>query len=318
MFGRSAVVAMAMAVAMLGCFTLAGCFTPAPPEGAPCNPNAPSCPNGQSCVLIAGAHVCSSSNGMLPDAPMHDGDGNVQVLDADHDGVIDGDDNCPTAANATQRDEDADHIGDVCDPCPQDADNTDSDGDNVGDACDPNPGTGGDQIVLFEGFADPLAPTWTTTGTWTVSNGALQSTVSGGNENTLVTPAMSSAHLTIYSQVEITAIEGGQSGGALGVVDRYDATANAGVMCGGVRGNGGFLGIVNAATQLAVQVAPHAFSVGATFTLAFKRNDNSYSCSDTATGTNVNANIGPAGNFVGLRNRVASAKFGWLLVVRSP
>ena len=36
-------------------------------------------------------------------------------VDADRDGVWDGDDNCPTAANADQRDVDGDVVGDACD-----------------------------------------------------------------------------------------------------------------------------------------------------------------------------------------------------------
>jgi hypothetical protein len=38
--------------------------------------------------------------------------------DADHDGVPDAADNCPTTANADQRDTDGDHIGDACDVLP--------------------------------------------------------------------------------------------------------------------------------------------------------------------------------------------------------
>jgi hypothetical protein len=41
-----------------------------------------------------------------------------EPADADGDGVADGQDNCPTAANADQRDTDGDGIGDACDQCP--------------------------------------------------------------------------------------------------------------------------------------------------------------------------------------------------------
>ncbi|HVM98046.1 MAG TPA: thrombospondin type 3 repeat-containing protein, partial [Candidatus Acidoferrales bacterium] len=76
--------------------------------------------------------------------------------DTDGDGICDGADNCPTAANPTQTDSDGDGKGDACDNCPSVANPTqaDSDGDGRGNACDncrsiPNPGqedTDGDGI----------------------------------------------------------------------------------------------------------------------------------------------------------------------------
>ena len=45
-------------------------------------------------------------------------DGFALVFDLDGDGVADGDDNCPTVANADQADVDGDGVGDACDPCP--------------------------------------------------------------------------------------------------------------------------------------------------------------------------------------------------------
>ncbi len=58
--------------------------------------------------------------------------------DDDGDGVKNGEDNCPTTANADQKDTDGDGIGDVCDNCPSEAneDQKDTDGDGIGDACD--------------------------------------------------------------------------------------------------------------------------------------------------------------------------------------
>ena len=295
-----------------------GCYNGVAPQGAPCAPTNPSCPSGQSCVLAGDRWMCSSS-GVAVDAQVDArADADPASLDDDGDGIANGVDNCRDTANPTQTNEDADAFGDVCDLCPAYAETTDGDGDGVGDKCDPNPTTAGDQIVLFEGFDGPMPPTWTATGAYSTSAGSLISVVSGATQNTLVTPTATSPRQTMYAQMTLTAIEGGQTGGALGIVDRFDAGATQGVMCGGVRGNGGFLGIVNAANGLAIQIAGHAFSVGTTYTLKFTRNDNNYACTDLATGTTVTASAAPNGTLVGFRNRVASASYAWFMVVRSP
>jgi hypothetical protein len=89
-----------------------------------------------------------------------------------------------------------------------------------------------------------------------------------------------------------------------------------GVMCGGARGNGGFLAVVNAANGIAIQAAPHSFDVGTSYRLRFTRIGNNYACNDMLVSQTVTANAGPGGSLIGLRNRVASASFEWLMVVR--
>ena len=58
----------------------------------------------------------------------------ARVLDQDHDGLANDQDNCPAAANADQSDKDGDARGDACDGCPDSG--TDKDGDGYDDACD--------------------------------------------------------------------------------------------------------------------------------------------------------------------------------------
>lgn len=62
----------------------------------------------------------------------------VVAQDADGDGVLDANDNCPAVANADQSDVDGDTFGDVCDNCFVifNFDQSDTDGDAIGDACD--------------------------------------------------------------------------------------------------------------------------------------------------------------------------------------
>lgn len=83
-------------------------------------------------------------------------------LDEDGDGTWDGDDNCPTVANADQSDADGDDFGDVCDNCPVDPNPSqgDSDGNGIGNACDPvcltiQRGTSGSVSDTFVAVGEP-------------------------------------------------------------------------------------------------------------------------------------------------------------------
>ncbi len=69
--------------------------------------------------------------------------------DADNDGVINQEDNCPNEPNNSQSDEDDDGVGDRCDNCPEEAnfDQADSDVDGVGDACAALQDRDSDEIV---------------------------------------------------------------------------------------------------------------------------------------------------------------------------
>jgi len=162
-----------------------GCYNPTPQPGLPCAEN-DACPGGQTCVV----GVCRLDDGsgtpdartdgpLAPDAsidgPPADAAPDGPPADLDGDGIANAVDNCPTAQNLDQHDEDNDSEGDVCDNCPHIANATQANvmegaggADAVGDACDPNPTTPGDTIARFIPFH--VMPTGVTTqGTWAVS-----------------------------------------------------------------------------------------------------------------------------------------------------
>jgi hypothetical protein len=116
------------------------------------------CGDGTVCDFTAeGGPICVSANG--------DGDG---------DGLTNDKDFCQHAPGG-KYDEDQDGIGDDCDRCPiaPPRDVADSDGDAVDAPCDPAPNDPGDEILLFDSFADGLAARWkpTTPAAWSVPGG---------------------------------------------------------------------------------------------------------------------------------------------------
>ena len=160
-----------------------------------------------ACLTACGFHATSKTSPVdSGDAPVSvdaapdaasvvvDGppDAMVTPIDTDGDGIVDALDNCPTVANANQRDWDGDHHGDVCDHCPHlpSAADPDSDGDGVGDACDPRPSLAGDTRVLWDGFYDAADITgWADgntggTGTWAVTGGKLVQSATNPNQFT--------------------------------------------------------------------------------------------------------------------------------------
>lgn len=85
-------------------------------------------------VILADA----DSDGIIDDNDNCPFTPNTDQSDVDGDGVGDACDNCPTTSNPNQLDSDKDGVGDLCDNCPDvsNPDQLDQDGDGVGNACD--------------------------------------------------------------------------------------------------------------------------------------------------------------------------------------
>jgi hypothetical protein len=110
-----------------------------------CDDNAAGCANGTSLatfpaiqglgylVRLGGINATGSGSMEISCAPF--------CPDLDSDGVCDGDDNCPSVANANQADGDGDGVGDACDNCPAVANplQEDANRNGIGDACEAPP-----------------------------------------------------------------------------------------------------------------------------------------------------------------------------------
>lgn len=81
------------------------------------------------------------------DQPFNDND-QPAGDDADRDGIVDAEDNCPNVSNPTQEDLDNDGVGNSCDNCPDvpNKDQANADGDLSGDLCDEFPDIHDDEL----------------------------------------------------------------------------------------------------------------------------------------------------------------------------
>lgn len=337
--------------AALAAAMLAGCYAPNAPVGITCDPAQPVCPRGQSCVPGTTGYSCQIASGgggfdapidapideptsdtSMADAPMADApptDGPASdapaAVDTDGDGVKDTVDNCPTVANAAQYNEDGDRFGDVCDPCPPVADNAppDGDGDGVADACDPRPSTGGDTLVLFEGFGGGVPATWTKTGTWTASNGSVtgDGTAGGGAKLMLLAPSPTTSTYTVSTSMLLQATVPNVDVAA-GLIESYDTTARTGVYCHVTAWSATNTPVaLNRVSASGTVLDTSAFDItpGTTYAVSERRDGTSRTCrithgaaAATATGT---APESPTTPVAGARLIRTKATFAWLMIV---
>nr|WP_276603091.1 thrombospondin type 3 repeat-containing protein [Nannocystis pusilla] len=79
----------------------------------------------------------------------------ARILDQDHDGLANSEDNCPLVANLDQVDADGDERGDACDACPDSG--VDMDGDGYDDGCDNCPAVANPDPPQAPSQFDPLS-----------------------------------------------------------------------------------------------------------------------------------------------------------------
>lgn len=291
------------------------------------------------CVIVVGIAaglVACQYNGRPPGSGDDNDDGTADAVpgspdarpdahpgdpDSDGDGVADSGDNCVAIANPSQANEDGDGTGDACDPCPQlAAPQADADGDGIGDGCDPHADTGGDELLLFDGFAGSgLAPGWVIqpggSGTWTVGGGDL--VVTGGEpaEIGLVHVGNPGDTLMVDAAIDVTATGPGAIRSVAVLVDA-EAGATAFDFCA-VSFDSTEIELYRYEDSFwnSVETSPISTPLGPY--LLRSRTTEGTSCTVDATALGAQAVPG-TGDHVGLRVRNATVHFAYIAVYRSP
>jgi hypothetical protein len=253
-------------------------------------------------------------NGKMPDGNELRPDNDDDI---DFDGVPNDIDNCPSASNAYQGNEDGDKFGDACDPCPIVADDNppDADGDGVADACDPLPAIPGDDVKFFEGFHQGAPQGWDKAGTWSTSNDQLIGTATGDGHFTLI--ATDRTRETLTAKITVTAA--GTASSAFGLADNKQISATSAILCE-----------VDATPEVVVfesggtgtsQAQPYELMVGQTYLVKVRRDNSTYTCTADRSGTTATAtktfSLANTPYQSGLAIKDATIKVDWFMVVES-
>jgi hypothetical protein len=264
-------------------------------------------------LLLGGCRQLLGLDDMPTDASQRKSDANGNDADAyimplpddmDADGVKDEVDNCPTAPNPNQNNEDGDAFGDACDPCPIDIDNTDTDTDGVGDKCDPHPNTPGDRLVLFEGFGSGVPTSWTNIGA-VAGSGEVSLPLVANNHTAIVPPLAMLGNGTLT--VSIVIDNEGANGSASAITMPYNATNDDGIFCEfdndtntNDNPHGHFLDIydthANGGQGQGVNFTNYNWSFGVQHKLVMTRSGSNYSCTATPQGGSAHSTSGSSNN----------------------
>jgi len=266
-----------------------------------------------------------------PDAPLQDRDGDL---------IADAVDNCPDRPNPDQHDEDGDLLGDVCDNCPHVA-NADQANvlesqngatpDGVGDACDPFPTAGGNEILVFDGFA-AASGHWqgTRNGVWQVANDVVTQTSLVGPTEYYYRDLSSNQPIVIETRARI--LNGNPAGYGVGPVAQYDSGSaeSYGYLCqlfdaaDPVMLNASMIHLYGSAgSVLSAQLDPTAIQFGQPWQLRLDTNPSSnpatarQSCSARGQSLDLTAQSADAAitqGKIALRARYASVAYEYVVV----
>jgi hypothetical protein len=278
--------------------------------------NTPTCAPGDGSVIDMGTH------GSCTDP----------TLDCDGDGVTNLKDNCPTIYNPDQADEDGDGLGDACDKCPpvKDAADPDTDGDGVGDACDPNPARPGDQLILFEGFAqapgvNPVLGAPAYGSDWSISSGNAQLTMSASPLIDMmlwtVPASMTSTTFTITTALTVDVTIGSPPTNT-GPVIGYDQATHTGYACwlgAFATGQAPQLAIVHVANTGAEAIVSSFGDTNTQTILAASVTTTSQTCTcNDQPSAQTTPNCLAVPSSIGIGARETSTTYAWLMIVATP
>ncbi len=245
--------------------------------------------------------------------------------DLDGDGIPNDKDFCEHVAGGAT-DEDGDGIGDICDPCPiaPPPATPDPDGDAVDSPCDPDPHTAGDQILLFEGFANGIPAVWTptTAGAWTAGTGEVK-VVAGAASELLSTAVIAKANLAVEAAWQVDLVSPASTDHIVEVAASDPRPAGVASMNCGLERNDQTVAetvslVTNQSSAMNVETVK-LFDPAKTYQVGGYATGGQVACTAVEDGSAidiVSAPITPDGMAaVSIGARAVSARFQWVLVV---
>jgi hypothetical protein len=245
--------------------------------------------------------------------------------DLDGDGIPNSADFCNHVAGG-DTDEDGDGLGDICDPCPiaPPPVTPDPDGDAVDRPCDPDPHTAGDQILLFEGFANGIPSKWkATTVAWTSENGdAVVSLAGQADADLLQIAVVPKTNLAVETAYRVDAVEAGAADHVVVVTAADLRPAGVATMACGLEHDdtSGLDNVsINTNSGVGLQRTNNAFTTTTRYQIGAYATGGNAGCTAIGDGKGLGvaqASLTPDSmGTIGIGAPAVSAHFKWVLVV---